>query len=267
MEGRFEDVFVLVDDDDPTEAWEPDTELRHVGRPAPRQDGLLRASGAAEYTVDVQLPGMLHAHVLRSPIAHGRLTSIDLDAARSLPGVRAVLGPASEVGFTGDPLLVEEPMYVGHAVAVVAADTPAQAVAALTALAPVFEPLAHLVDPDEALRDQRFTEDPAEQSRGDVESAWSEADAVVELELETPPTSRRHSSPRGGRALGGRRAHRVDPTQGMFDARTELARLFGLPREHVRVLARSFGGGFGGKQGPGMHAILAAELQGSPAGP
>ncbi len=261
MEGRFEDVFVLVDDDDPTVAWEPDAELRHVGRPAPRQDGFLRASGAAEYTVDVQLPGMLHAHVLRSPLAHGRLASIDLDAARSAPGVRAALGPASEVGYTGDPLLADEPRYVGDAVAVVAADTPEQAAAALVALAAVFEPLPHVVDPDEALRDQRFTEDPAEQARGDVEAAWDEADAVVEVELETPAHLQTPLEPHAAVARweGGELTAWVS-TQGMFDARTELARRFELPKERVRVLTRFVGGGFGAKQGAGMHATLAAEL-------
>jgi CO/xanthine dehydrogenase Mo-binding subunit len=261
MEGRYEDVFVLVDEDDPTEPWPADAELRHVGRPAPRQDGLLRASGAAEYTVDVQLAGMLHAHVLRSPVAHGRLTTLDLDAARALPGVRAVLGPSSPVGFGGDALLTDEPVYAGQPLAVVAADTPAQALAAITALAPVLESLPHVVDPDEALRDQRFTRDPAEVARGDVDAAWSEADAIVEVEIETPAHVQTPLEPHAAVARweGGDLTAWVS-TQGMFDARTELARRFGLDKEQVRVITRFVGGGFGAKQGAGPEAILAAEL-------
>lgn len=261
MEGRYEDVFVLVDEDDPTEAWPADAELRHVGRPAPRQDGLLRTSGAAEYTVDVQLAGMLHAGVLRSPVAHGRLSALDLDAARALPGVRAVIGPTSEVGFGGDPLLVEEPVYVGQPIAVVAADTPAQAASAIRALAPVLESLPHIVDPDEALRDQRFTRDPAEVTRGDVDAAWADADAVVEVELETPAHVQTPLEPHAAVARweGGELTAWVS-TQGMFDARTELARRFDLDRERVRVITRFVGGGFGAKQGAGPEAILAAEL-------
>jgi xanthine dehydrogenase YagR molybdenum-binding subunit len=261
MEGRYEDVFVLVDEDDPTEPWPAGAELRHVGHPAPRGDGLRRASGAAEYTVDVQLAGMLHAHVLRSPVAHGRVTALDLDAARALPGVRAALGPDSEVGFGGRPLLTAEPAYVGAPVAVVAADTPAQADAALAALTPVFEPLPHVVEPDDALHEQRFTQEPAEAARGDVDAAWATADAVVEVELETPAHVQTPLEPHAAVARweGGELTAWVS-TQGMFDARAELARRFGLEKEQVRVLTRFFGGGFGAKQGAGPEAILAAEL-------
>jgi xanthine dehydrogenase YagR molybdenum-binding subunit len=261
MEGRYEDVFVLVDEDDPTEPWSAGAALRHVGSPAPRQDGLLRATGAAEYTVDVQLAGMLHAHVLRSPVAHGRLTALDLDAARALPGVRAVVGPTSPVGFGGEPLLTDEPVYVGQPLAVVAADTPAQAAAALVALAPALEPLPHVVDPDQALRDQRFTRDPAEVTRGDVDTAWSAADAIVEVEIETPAHVQTPLEPHAAAARweDGELTAWVS-TQGMFDARTELARRFGLEKERVRVITRFVGGGFGAKQGAGPEAILAAEL-------
>ena len=85
MEGRYEDVWVLVDEADDLESWPPDAELALVGRPAPRQDGAARAAGRVRYTVDVRLAGMLHAAVLRSPVAHGRVRSLDLDgrAARS----------------------------------------------------------------------------------------------------------------------------------------------------------------------------------------
>ena len=93
MEGRFEDVWVLVDEDDDLETWPEQAELAVVGRPAARHDAPLRADGAARYTVDVALPGMLHARVLRAPVARCRVTAIDLDAARRTPGVRAVLGP------------------------------------------------------------------------------------------------------------------------------------------------------------------------------
>ncbi|MDH5334289.1 MAG: molybdopterin-dependent oxidoreductase, partial [Thermoleophilia bacterium] len=261
LEGRFEDVFVLVDDDDPTEPWEAGAELRHVGRPASRQDGLVRVTGAARYTVDVQLAGMLEGAVLRSPVAHGRLTALALDAARAVPGVRAVIGPGSEVGYEGEPLLTAEPTWVGDPIAAVAADTPEQAAAALAALAPVFEPLAHVVDPDEALRDQRFTKDPVEDARGDVDGAWGEADVVVELEVETPGHLQTPLEPHAAVARwDGDDLTAWVSTQGMFDARTELARRFGLPKERVRVLTEFFGGGFGGKQGAGTEAILAAEL-------
>ena len=124
MEGRYEDVWVLVDETDDTENWAPDAELSLVGQPAPRFDGHARAAGRVRYTVDVRLAGMLHAAVLRSPVAHGRVRSLDLDAALAVPGVRAVIGPESELSLTTRaPLLAAEPSYAGQPIAVVAADT------------------------------------------------------------------------------------------------------------------------------------------------
>lgn len=141
LEGRFEDVWVLVDDDDEVETWADDAELAVVGSPAPRQDGAVRASGAARYTVDVQLAGMLHAAVLRAPSARCRVTALDVEAARATPGVRAVIGPDDPVTMTGDAILTAEPSWAGAPVAVLAADTPEAAAAGLAALAPAVEPL------------------------------------------------------------------------------------------------------------------------------
>ena len=93
MEGRYEDVWALVDETDDVESWPADADLSLVGKPAPRVDGAARAAGRVHYTVDVRLAGMLHAAVLRSPIAHGRVRSLDLEAARASPGVRAAIGP------------------------------------------------------------------------------------------------------------------------------------------------------------------------------
>ena len=144
MEGRFEDVWVLVDEEDEVETWPDEAELQVVGSPAPRQDGAVRAGGAARYTVDVQLAGMLHALVLRAPFARCRVTGLDLDAARATPGVRAVIGPEGPLTMNGDSPLTDEPAWAGAPVAVIAADTPEAATAGLAALAPTFEALAPL---------------------------------------------------------------------------------------------------------------------------
>ena len=95
MEGRVEEVWVLVDEEDDLETWPDDAELDVVGKPSVRQDGPVRVSGRSCYTVDVRLPGLLHAEVLRSPRAHGRVSRLDLEAARAVSGVRAVIGPAT----------------------------------------------------------------------------------------------------------------------------------------------------------------------------
>ncbi len=262
MEGRFEDVWVLVDEEDDVETWPDDADLAVVGRPATRQDGLARAAGRVRYTVDVALPGMLHAAVLRSPVGHGRVTGLDLDAARATPGVRAVVGPETEVSFTTRaPLLLGEPQYAGQPIAVVAADSVDAAAAGVAALALAIEPLPHVVDPDEALRDQRFTRDPFEEGRGDAEAALAAADVQVEVQIETPAHLQTPLEPHAAVASwDGDRLTAWISTQGMFAARDELAELFGIGKDQVRVLTEYVGGGFGGKQGAGTEAILAAEL-------
>src|SRR5689334_21144544 len=98
----------------------------------------------------------------------------------------AVVGPGDLPDRDGRPVLTDAPAYAGAAVAAVAADTPDQAERALEALAPEWEPLAFVVDLDEGLSRQDFTQDPAESSRGDVDAALANAAAVVEREYRTP---------------------------------------------------------------------------------
>src|SRR4029077_2945996 len=96
--------------------------LRVIGRSVPRQDARAKVTGAVRFTVDVKLPGMLHAHILRSPLPHARVQAIDADTAAHVPGVRAVLVVAPK-----DAIL----RYVGAPVAAVAATTQPAAEAAL----------------------------------------------------------------------------------------------------------------------------------------
>ena len=91
VEGRFEEVWVVVDED-PLTQW-PEGQLSVVGRNAVRKDALQRVRGEARFTADLQLPGLLHTAVLRSPYAHARVQRIDLAPALALPGVHAALSP------------------------------------------------------------------------------------------------------------------------------------------------------------------------------
>jgi CO/xanthine dehydrogenase Mo-binding subunit len=124
-------------------------------------DGLMRVLGEAPYTADLQLPAMLHTAVLRSPYALARVTSIDLEPARNAPGVRAVIGPADLDDLT------DEPAYVGHSIAAVAADTFGQAQAAVECIAIEWDVLEPLLDPDEAVRQESFLSDVCRYECGD----------------------------------------------------------------------------------------------------
>jgi len=260
MEGRYEERWTLVEDDTAPEYAE-DEELAVVGRPHVRVSAAARVTGSARFISDIDLTGMVHAAVLRSPHANARVGSLDRAAAEALPGVRAVIGPGDLPDRDGRPVLTDAPAYAGAAVAAVAADTPDQAERALEALAPEWEPLAFVVDLDEGLSRQEFTQDPAETSRGDVDAALAGAAAVVEREYRTPAQMQNPLEPHCAVAMWESGTLTVwSSTQGIFAARDELARAYDLEPDDVRVVCEYMGGGFGGKQGSGPEGYLAAEL-------
>jgi CO/xanthine dehydrogenase Mo-binding subunit len=253
VEGRYEDVWIVVDED-ALDQW-PAGPLTTVGRGVPRVDGLDRARGQAPYTADLQLPGMLHTAVLRSPYARARVASVNLDAARSAPGVRAVLGP------TELDVLKDEPGHVGQAVAAVAAETFGQAQAALQEIEVDWEVLEPLLDPDEAVRQESFVSDVKSYERGDFERGVAEADVAVEAEYRTQVVL--HNSMETHQAV----CHWEDDgitiyisTQYIWGVRESMAEALGLPPDNVRVVCHAMGGGFGSKNGPGDYTPIAAEL-------
>src|SRR5207302_3259636 len=100
-------------------------------KPVPRIEGREKVNGAATFTVDVVLPGMLWGKNVRSPVAHARIVSIDTSRAKALPGVRAVITaadlPRKRVGRSMsdyEVLASERVRFIGDIVAAVAADTP-----------------------------------------------------------------------------------------------------------------------------------------------
>jgi xanthine dehydrogenase YagR molybdenum-binding subunit len=198
---------------------------------------------------------MLHAALLRSPFARARIRSLDLDAARAMPAVRAVLGPDDSESLTG------EPGYQGHPVAAVAADTLAQAEAAVEALAADWEELEPLLDPDEAVKRGSLVSPARTYERGDLERGLAEADAVVEAEYRTQVVLHNAMETHGSVCLWEDDALTVyTSTQFIWGVRDETAEYFGMPPDKVRVVCKFMGGGFGAKNHPGSYTYLAAEL-------
>jgi CO/xanthine dehydrogenase Mo-binding subunit len=253
VEGRYTEQWVVVDED-ALEQW-PAGPRDTVGRPAPRQDGYQRARGEAQYTADIQLPGMLHAAILRSPFARARIREIDLRMAERAPGVRGVLGP-------GTGPLTDEPAYQGAPVAAVAADTDDQARAAMRLIEVEWEQLEPLLDPDEAVRRNELVEEPNHDERGDIERGLAEADVVVEAEYRTQSVL--HNSMETHQSVcqweGDDHLTVYISTQFVWGVRERVAKHFGLPADHVRVVCRFMGGGFGSKNGPGDYTFVGAEL-------
>jgi xanthine dehydrogenase YagR molybdenum-binding subunit len=253
VEGRYEDVWIVVDED-ALDQW-PEGPLTTVGQSVPRLDGLQRARGQVPFTADLQLPGMLHTAVLRSPYARARVTGVDLERARSAPGVRGVVGPGEVEELT------DEPGYVGHAVAAVAAETFGQAQRAVQQIHVEWEVLEPLLDPDEAVRQESFVSDVATYERGDFERGVAGADVVVEAEYRTQVVL--HNALETHQAV----CHWEDDgitiyisTQYIWGIRETMASALDLPPDKVRVVCHAMGGGFGAKNGVGDYTPIAAEL-------
>jgi xanthine dehydrogenase YagR molybdenum-binding subunit len=253
VEGRFEEVWIVVEED-PLEQW-PEGPLSVVGRDAPRQDGSLRVRGEARYTADIKLPGMLHAAVLRSPHAHARARRVDLEAALALPGVRAAIGPGEAHG------LEEEAGWAGAPVAAVAADTFGQARAAVEAIEVEWEELEVVLDPEDAVRRGLVTGEARRSERGDVDRAFAEADVVVEGTYRTQTVL--HNSLETHQAICEWQGDTLDvhiSTQYIWGIRQEVAETLGLPEDKVRVVCEFMGGGFGAKNSPDEYTFVAVEL-------
>ena len=195
-------------------------QLNVVGTSPVRHDGVDKVTGRAIFGVDVALPGMLHARVLRSPHAHARITHIDTSAADRLPGVAAtVVGTDVPIEPLDGPAAFANPirlkalnamaqgtvMYHGHAVAAVAAVSPHVADEALRHIRVEYEVLTPVVDISAALApdapilhpDLRmetagsFADDPSNVAKhlvleeGDITSGFEMADVVVERTFST----------------------------------------------------------------------------------
>ncbi len=256
--------------------WAGETNI--VGKGLPRVDAYELVSGAAEYTADVVLPGMLHAAILRCPHAHAMVKSIDTSAAEKLPGVMAVLtgkSPGADIPWYGgrppqSRLFDPHCRYEGEEVAAVAAQTPYQAWDALQAIKVEYEELPFVLDERSALAADapRLHEsgnslgEARVTRRGDVEKGFAEADVVLE---ETFYTSVQIHVPMETHVSvvkwDGDRLTVWDSTQGVYDSTLiPLARTLGMPVNKIRVICRHMGGGFGSKLEVGKHLVIAALL-------
>ena len=274
--------------------------LAVVGKPTPRLDGRLKVTGAAKYTTDVRLPGMLYARMVRSSKPHAHVLAIDTSAAERAEGVRAVvlvdhlLGGA-EVREPGKEGSARYPVvrYVGQPVAAVAAATQAQADEAARLVRIEYEPKPFVVDLDDARKpDAPLVFPGAAEARGsagggggpagvpqkgnvrgpnrsgpsgpplgDVERGLADADVVVDASYRTQVQTHSAMEPHGVVADWNGDALTVyASTQGTGSVRDELAEVLRLPKGKIRVITEFMGGGFGAKFGAGNFGVLAARL-------
>jgi xanthine dehydrogenase molybdenum-binding subunit len=257
-------------------------EFSVVGKRTPRIDGYERVTGQAQYTGDIQLPGMLYARVFRSKVPHAKIVSIDTSKAEKLPGVKAVIHyenakvPWSSGGHTHQRFIFNNPVrFVGDAVAAVAATDRHIAEDALALIEVKYEKIPHVLDPNEALKPDApkistngnlsvgkgsFSA-PIEESWGDLEKGFKEADRIFEDTYVTKHTNNAQLERRVSIAKWDAGKLTVyASTQGVSNARTDIAKDFGLPLSKVRVVSKYMGGGFGNKNQAQDYDYMAAVL-------
>lgn len=257
-------------------------EFSVVGKRTPRIDGFERVTGRAEYTGDVQLPGMLYARVLRSPHPHAKIVGIDASRAEKLPGVRAVVHsfntevPWASGGLTQKRMIFNNPVrYVGDAVAAVAATDRYVAEDALELIEVKYEKLPYVLDAAAALKpdapkiypkgnlsvgDGRVTA-PIKDGWGDLEKGFAEADKIFEDTYVSKHVNNAQMERRVSVAKWDAGKLTVwASTQGISNARGDIAKGLDLPLSKVRVVCKYMGAGFGNKNQAQDYDLMAAVL-------
>ncbi|HIC90099.1 MAG TPA: xanthine dehydrogenase [Anaerolineae bacterium] len=254
----------------------PYQHFRYVGRYNRREDALEKVLGTARYVADYQLPGMLYARTLRSPVPHARIVKLDVTPALKVPGVVAVVTSDDFVdhGNYGLPvkdnyvLAYQKVRYVGDGIAAVAAETEEAAEAGIRAIVLELEELPAVFDVEEALRPDAPVVGPRpwdalEPPRGNLcqtiivrngepEPLLDQCEMVLEEEYTTSFQEHAYLETEGALAIptpdGGVIVYANN--QSPFENRDNLVMLLGLPEEKVRVIQTYVGGAFGGKDDP-----------------
>ncbi|MEA4871135.1 MAG: xanthine dehydrogenase family protein molybdopterin-binding subunit [Christensenella sp.] len=254
------------------------TDFTVLNQSKPRIDGVDKVTGRTRYAADLSLPGMLYGGMLRSGLASARVKSIDVSAARSLPGVHAVVTAADlkePRSWAGYMYLTDTVRYQGDTVALVAAESRELVQDALEAISVEYEPLDAVFDIRSAMKpgahavhaaypDNIFTQSTYRIQKGDVESAFARADLIVEREYETQYAEHAYIEPEAVLAYdnpneGGMTV--LSSSQNPFFTRRYVADILQTSMNRVQVIQQTLGGSFGGKEeGVGLAAARAAYL-------
>src|SRR5438067_2311496 len=268
-----------------------------IGTRPIRHDGVDKVTGRAIYGADVQMAGLLHGRILRSPIPHGHIRSLDASKALALPGVEAVVtcadltDPGDRIAELGEGAVNLKHLssnclargkvhYKGQAVAAIAAVSAHVAEEALKLIAVEYERLPHVTDVRAAMQDGAplLHDDLVTQSlgqptgkhsniakhiqfkKGDVEQGFKQAAVVVEREFHTATVHQGYIEPHNATALWSADGTVTIwcSTQGAFTVRAQIAELLAIPLSRIKVVPTEIGGGFGGKIRVYLEPVAAA---------
>ncbi len=231
-----------------------------IGQPTTRVDAAAKVTGAAKFSSDVQPPGLLYGMILRSKWPAARVTKINLEKAERVPGIKAAITVRD-----GERTV----RFYGEELAAVAGTTKQACLDALRVIEVEATALPFVVREEDAKAEDapRVWPDAPNlvpgrsNDRGDVDKAFADAAAVIEVEVATP-VQIHHPLETHGNTVS------VTPdgvtcwasTQGVFSVREGLAGNLDRPQNKIRVITDYMGGGFGAKFGPGVEGGLAARL-------
>ena len=236
-----------------------------IGKRIRKMDAPDKAAGRTRYIQDIDLPGQLHARILRSGRVHARIVSIDISKAMALPGVRAVITgrdvPQAPIGVSRDhpPLKVDKVRTPRDEEAAVAADTVEIAERALELIEVVYEDLPTIFDPRRALdEDAPLIHEEKPDNRcmdfdyehGDIEAAEADSDVVIEDVFKLHYVTHACMGVSGviadyDHATGNLTLH--SNTQVPFLHKREFAQILGIDASRIRIIQPPIGGGFGSK--------------------
>jgi xanthine dehydrogenase YagR molybdenum-binding subunit len=261
--------------------------LRHgsnIGQPLTRREGVLKVTGQARYAADNHPQGMLHAVLAVSSIARGRVSFLDVGAAKLHPGVVEVMTPSNRPPLADDPdaktnpfmfrmelLQNDQVRYANQTIAVVIAETLEAATEGAALLAPRYEPLRARIGLDAGasfVPPAVGVGNPSEMRRGDVEAGLAAASKRIDATYETATQYHNALEPHAiVAAWDGDKLSIDTPSQALVMAQGRIAGLFGIAPANIHIRSPYLGGGFGSKgmmSGPQVLGILAAKLVGRP---
>ncbi|MFC1921757.1 molybdopterin-dependent oxidoreductase [Chloroflexota bacterium] len=257
-----------------------ESDLEVVGQVIQRPEAIAKVSGEAIFTDDINLPGMLYGATLRAGIPHAIVRKIDINQAKKLSGVHAVLTAADIPGrvnhglVTQDwPVLVgvgQKVRYVGDAVVIIAAENLETAQQARDLIAVEYEPLPVVTDPVEAKEPDAPTVHSdgnllkhIKVNKGDIEQGFKQSDVIYEETFYTPSHEHAFMEPECSiaRLTDDGRIEIFVGSQIPYADREQVAAALDLPQTQVRVIGPLIGGGFGGKEDIAgqIHAALLAQ--------
>jgi CO/xanthine dehydrogenase Mo-binding subunit len=266
--------------------------MRAVGSSLPRVDAAEKVAGTALFAGDIDLPGQLWLQVVFAGFAHGRITAVHTAQAAAAPGVVAVLTaadvPVNEYGL----IMPDQPVLCGVGstpqaelvrweadhVALVVAESPAQAAAAAKLVKVDYDPLPVLTDPIAAMQSgapilhpYRFRFPYGERDwssnvlhayrlqRGDLSAGFAQADVVVEATYRTQAQEHAYLQPEAGLAYvrPDERLEVICAGQWMHEERAQIAHALALPEDQIVVRFPAIGGAFGGREDISLQIVLA----------